>query len=544
MLSADGTLSVDWETRTNAPAGALFVGIRVEEDPLAQPRYRAYQKEELRRSGRKHGAAKSVAKLLSPKYDVNGALPRGYGEIAWQVEQIEPETGSSVVFESRTAFRVEPARGDQGPRTVQLPTVVLGPFVHQVSAHRFIVSFETDVDTAAALAVGDGMPRVSKLAGRRHEIAVDGLEPGRAHIYQVAVSDGVETSVAPPRTVRTSGGSETVSVAILSDSRSGVAPGRASYDGVNARVLSPLLTDAARRGVEAVFFPGDLIDGYTTHPEDFDRQLRSWFRVVEGVGGSIPIYTGMGNHEAVMTQWSDLVALAVTEGTSAEAQFAGLMVNPAGAPPPERDGAPPYDETVYSVDIGSTHFVMLNTNYWYASKFGDPRYEGAGNREGFIMDGQMAWLEKDLADAKKQGARYIVVMGHEPSFPVGGHTKDAMWWHGKIPEVNAMRERFWKLLAEHDVLAYVSGDEHNYSRSLIGGETVPGAKVPVYSVISGGCGAPYYAQKTPPEYAERVQHFSAQQHYTLWTFSKDGPPRLTVVGLSGNVIEDVVLDRK
>jgi hypothetical protein len=363
---------------------------------------------------------------------------------------------------------------------------------------------------------------------------------------QVAVSDGVETAVAPARRISTRRADGPVVVAILSDSRSGAGPGHVSYNGVNAVALRPLVLDAHRRGVEAVFFPGDLIDGYATHRDEYDWQLRSWLWVVEPVHGRIPFYTGMGNHEALFDLWSgpDQVALARTGAESAEARFAAWMVNPGGAPLPERDGAPPYDETVYSVDLGPVHFVMLNTNYWITSRPGHPLVQGRGNREGVLMDGQLRWLEADLAAARAAGARHIVVMGHEPAFPVAGHTGDAMWWDGQIPEVNEMRERFWRLLAEHEVVAYVSGDEHNYSRALIGPETVPGAKVPVYSIVTGGAGAPYYALDPPAEYADRVQRFSAQQHYTLWTFDDAAAPRLQVVGITGEILEDIRLSRR
>lgn len=538
-LATDGTLSVRWETRTRSPAAVAYAGLRVEEDPFSPPRYRTYDIEARRGEGRSHVVEGDLSGLFKPKYDVNGTRERGYGEFAWQIEQYEPEKGSTVLYESRTAFRVQ-ASGDRFA-LVQQPTVVLGPFIHQVSAHRFIVSFETDVKTAAAVAVGGRTPVVSPEPSRRHEIAVDGLEAATAYAYQVAVSDGVETSVAPPRTMRTRSSSGPVRVAILSDSRSGIGPGRQAYAGVNADVLAGLLAIAHRSDVEAIFFPGDLIDGYATHVDDYDFELGTWLHVAEPVGGSVPIYTGMGNHESLVNMWSDGVSLDKVGEDSAEARFAARMVNPGGAPDPETDEAPSYDETVYSVDLGDVHLVMLNTNYWRTSHPGHPRNEGKGNREGFVMDTQMQWLDDDLARAREQGAEHIVVMGHEPAFPVGGHVKDAMWWHGELPDVNAMRERFWKILAEHEVLAYVSGDEHNYSRALIGPETVAGAAGSVYSVISGGSGAPYYAKLPPKEYADRVQAFSAQQHVTLWTFEDGKPPRLEVIGLSGEVIESLEL---
>ncbi len=538
-LATDGKLSVQWETRTRSPAAVAYAGLRVEEDPFSPPRYRTHDIESRRGDGRTHVVSGALDGLFKPKYDVNTTRERGYGEFAWQIEQYEPEKGSTVLFESRTAFRMQ-SSGDRY-EVIQQPTVVLGPFVHQVSEHRFIVSFETDVKTAAAVAVGGRTPVVSSEPSRRHEIVVDGLDAATSYAYQVAVSDGVETSVAPPRTMRTRSRTGPVRVAILSDSRSGIGPGHHAYSGVNANVLGGLFAIAHRSNVEAIFFPGDLIDGYATHVDDYDYELGTWLRVAEPVGGSLPIYTGMGNHESLVDMWSDGVSLDKPGEDSAEARFAARMVNPGGAPEPEAEGAPSYDETVYSVDLGDVHLVMLNTNYWRTSHPGHPRNEGKGNREGFVMDGQMKWLEEDLARAREAGAKHIVVMGHEPSFPVGGHTKDAMWWHGEIPEVNAMRERFWSILAKHDVLAYVSGDEHNYSRALIGPETVKGAKGSVYSVISGGSGAPYYAKLPPKEYAERVQAFSAQQHVTLWTFEDGKSPRLEVIGLSGEVIESLEL---
>jgi hypothetical protein len=534
-LHTDGTLTIDWRTRTNAPRGIVYIGMRIESDPLAPPRFREFASEDLRRASRNHRVAQSLGRALQPRYDVNGAIPRGYGEIVWQVEQFIPEIGNTVLFDGRTAFRL------QGDAIVQQPSIVVGPLVHVVDTDSFVVSFETDVPTAAAVAVADRVPKVSREKARRHEVLVEGLSPRTRYAYRVAVSDGREVSVAPARELRTRARSGTVKVAIMSDSRADVGAGLNAYDGTNAGALRPLVTSAYRRGAQAIFFAGDLVNGYVTHPEDYDHQLRTWLKVVEGVGGTIPIYTGVGNHEAIVDHWSDGMALGRTGGVSSEARFAALMVNPKGAPPPEREGAPPYDETVYSLDLGNVHFAMINTNYWVASHPGNERYHGAGNREGFVMDGQLDWLDRDLAAARERGVEHIVVMGHEPAFPAGGHAKDAMWWKGEKADVNAMRERFWKLLASHGVLAYVAGDEHNYSRALIGAETVAGAERSVYSVITGGCGAPYYAQDTPPQYVERVQAFSAEQHYTMWTFRPGKPPRLQTIGLTGGVIDDVEL---
>ena len=117
---------------------------------------------------------------------------------------------------------------------------------------------------------------------------------------------------------------------------------------------------------------------------------------------------------------------------------------------------------------------------------------------------------------------------------------DGMWWDGEHDDVNAMRERFWRVLSTHGALAYFSGDEHSYSRALMGPETVEGAHTPVWSIISGGCGAPWYGLVPPEAYADRVMAFSAQQHYTLWTF-EDDRVLLPAIGLTGEVLDEAVL---
>ena len=538
VLAEDGTLTIRWKTYEPTPGGVIYLGVRVEEDMLAPPRHRKHKSESLEGRAVEHEVSYPLHKLLRASYDVNGIAERGWGEVAWRVEAFHPGHGTTRIFDGRTAFALD-SESEQ-PRFLHLPAVSLGPYVEQVGEDHALVWFETDVPTVAAVAAGALQPVVSATPAMRHEVLVKGLDAGRSHLYQVAVHDGAHASLTPLRMFETRDPGAPVTVAISSDSRSGVGPGLESYGGVNAAALQALFTHEVRAGAEAVFFPGDLIDGYTTDPGDYEHELRQWLRATDAVHGRIPLYTGMGNHEALVDAWSDRGEIDKEGPDSAEQRFADVLVNPTNGPEPEREGAPTYSENVYSVDMGNAHFVMLNTNYWFSNEPDTDRFGDRGNREGNLMEGQLQWLEGDLKAARARGMDHIVVMGHEPAFPAGGHKQDGMWYLGKIPEMNTMRERFWTLLAEQNVLAYVSGDEHNYSRTWIGPDVVEGAPRGVWSIISGGTGAPYYAQDTPDAYAEHVKAFSSQQHYTLWTF--DGPKvRLQVIGITGDVIEDLTL---
>lgn len=534
-ISPSGVLTVRWETAEPAPAGMLYYGMRFESDPLSPPRFRKSKVERIDGVTHIHGIGARLQGLLAPRYDVVGVKERGYGELIWRVATAHPRLPTRVFHDGRTAFSLD----DQGAFHQQ-PTVVVGPLLSWRDATTAIVVLETDVPVAAALGVSGRPVVTSPTVGTRHELAIPGLEAEGTYRYSVAISDGVQTSNTPPRVFRWLPVDGPLTLGIMSDSRAGSGPGLSAHNGVNVDILQRLVTGSYRQGAQLLLFPGDLIDGYTTSAEVFHSQLTTWLQAVEGVGGVVPILTGMGNHEALLRAWSDGMVADKTGDGSSESAFADRMANPTNGPPPEGQDAPTYGENVYSLDVSGVHLVMLNTNYWFTNRLGDPRIEGGGNREGFLMDGQLRWLEDDLAAARARGVRHIVVMGHEPGFPVGGHTKDAMWYHGKIPEVNAMRERFWKLLAHHGVLAYVSGDEHNYSRSLIGPETVSGAERSVWSIITGGCGAPYYGLEPPEEYRTRVRAFSAEQHSTLWRFEGDRVT-LQVRGVTGGLIEEVVL---
>lgn len=119
----------------------------------------------------------------------------------------------------------------------------------------------------------------------------------------------------------------------------------------------------------------------------------------------------------------------------------------------ERTGPAPCPETTYSFDIPPVHFVALNE---YCRTDGD----SAG--DGDISDLLYDWLTADLAQADQP---YTFVIGHEPAFPqpdvdLGGaarHLGDSL---DKYPQ---HRDRFWALLAQHEVTAYLTGHTHSFS---------------------------------------------------------------------------------
>ena len=401
------------------------------------------------------------------------------------------------------------------------------------------------------------------------------LKPNTVYTYQV--NYGIYTPSYTFKTAPEEGARVSFKFGFMSDSRAGVGGGERAQNGVNTKDIGRFAIELYNKNADFVCFGGDLINGYTSDVRDFESQLETWKRTIQPVGANIPFYESIGNHEQVgsyykveasnLKQDEYYIQFTGTVGAeSAESIFAKEFVNPHGShyglgiPKPEAKGSnnidgddvgPSYDENVYSFNYGRVHFISLNTNYWATgyrslSTFGQKSQDKTainlalkqlgGNREGYIMANQMEWLKKELDAAQNDiSVDWVFIILHEPPFPNGGHVKDAMYWgtpgNGELGGYNDknmpmgdvidMRNRFWKIVSSKSkVLGVLCGDEHNYSRTLIDSSVHPDFKFPVWQIISGGCGAPYYVQDKSVPWVDKVKAFAIDKHYCL--FSVEG----------------------
>jgi len=109
-------------------------------------------------------------------------------------------------------------------------------------------------------------------------------------------------------------------------------------------------------------------------------------------------------------------------------------------------------ETTFSFDYENAHFVIINEYYNGSSDIGI---------DGDVTDSLYDWLVDDLAANTKP---HVFVLGHEPAYPQPDayngrerHIGDSL---DKYP---AHRDRFWDLLVDKGVAAYLTGHTHNYS---------------------------------------------------------------------------------
>jgi hypothetical protein len=568
---------VEFETLIDAPGAVAYYGVPHTEGNLTTPRYRKVAKgTHLEKNKTRHQIKMDISKLEDVHYDT-GLIANSGGTIVYRIEIFDTRVQTTRAYDRRLRYK-----RDGEPKTgtyTSLVTLTEGPFVDLVKHDSAIISWETDTPTKGSV-LSNNREFLSLDPAIRHEVTLTKLEPDTVYTYQV--NYGIWTPSYTFKTAPSPGNRVPFKFGFMSDSRAGVGGGERAQNGVNAKDLGRFAIELYNKKADFVCFGGDLINGYTSDVKDYEWQLETWKRTIQPVGANIPFYESIGNHEQVgkyykvtaphLKQDEYYIQFTGTVGVeSAEAIFAKEFVNPRGSrywldvPEPETKGSPDmggadvgpsYGENVYSFTYGRTHFISLNSNYWSTgyrnqSVFGQKSQDKTainlalkhlgGNREGYVMRNQMEWLKKELDAAQKDlNVDWVFIILHEPPFPNGGHVKDAMYWgtpgQGELGGYNDkdvpmgdvldMRNRFWKIVSSKSkVLAVLCGDEHNYSRTLIDSTINPDFQFPVWQIISGGCGAPYYVQDKSVPWVDKVKAFTIDKHFCL--FSVNG----TQIGL-------------
>ncbi len=251
---------------------------------------------------------------------------------------------------------------------------------------------------------------------------------------------------------------------------------RGADNGVNDSVLSALVhhLTTEQKGVKFVVFPGDMVSGSRNSPEATLKQLEHWKEVMSPIYNDKnmvwpKIWLSVGNHEVQNSADEKIF----------NNEFQDVFMNG----PADEKGL------TYSFDYQRAHFVFLTTDRWHYSE-ADENSEN-GSRDWHYVK-HLNWLKNDLEAARQRGVKYIFVMSHETAFPIGGHIRDGLPNLGRdltLPLDSTrqwyinQRDKFWKILKENDVSAYICGHEHLYGRESIDS---------VYQITAGSCGAPLY----------------------------------------------------
>lgn len=554
--------------------GPFYHGL--DESRFVEPRYR-----------RRAQVVGGKAKVRLGADVLHGAAVRStedgvQGVIAYRLDLWRKESGEPRRLGLRDGrLHIMERHGDVEP----MLSIVEGPMVGLVQSDHpewCVLAIETD-ENSLAIAEVKGLGRFeSATAARRHELRIEGLEADRSYRYRILAHAGADTAVTPWLSLKSAprAGEGEVLMAFGGDSRGSYGGEEYRYVGVNLRVLSMVARNAVAHDVDLLLFGGDLITGHVDSVDDFASEFKAFKQSLFGLGTSRPLYTALGNHEALEYRWKGESGPRIRmdmwpyQERSAEAVFARELVQPRNGPSAQ-PGLPPYEENVFSFRYGPVGVIVCNNNYWYTSLSHVSSY--GGSPEGYILPEQLEWLETRLEEyGADDTVRYVLIVMQEPVYPNGGHLDDAMWHLGdngvraykaEGDELVAwpygmveLRNRMWELISgNRKVAAVLCSDEHNYHRTLIDSETPvgvmsqddldgngrlddesfsanPGFEYPTWSLVSGGVGAPYYIRDDAP-WAESVSHFSTINHYLLLRADEKG------ISMECRALDGTVIDR-
>lgn len=184
-------------------------------------------------------------------------------------------------------------------------------------------------------------------------------------------------------------------------------------------------------------------------PGDFDPVNNLRWTLDQVLGPEYPWYPVVGNHELPGYGWENYAGenMEILRAYDYDAQRTVVRWGPGGCL-----------RTTYSFDYRNAHFVALNL---YCDVDGDTKMPAN------ISDHLYEWLARDLAETDKD---FIFVFGHEPAYAQPDLDTGRERYIGEgLALYPANRGRFWELLREHQVTAYINGHTHNYSAVQVAG---------------------------------------------------------------------------
>lgn len=484
----------------------------------------------------------NIRKELAGKYDMVGWEAKGRGTLGYRVTNEE----GKILYDGQVTFVEENGRFKVATYLTE------GPLLYDVRPDGVTVAFSTNEAVEAQVKV-DGKTFSSNDPTKKHRITVEGLKPNHRYNYKVQVGDMTRTfdfNTAPKV------GSDTAfTFAYTSDSRAGKGGGERDIHGANGYIMKKMAALALQQDAAFLQFTGDFINGYLQDKGAMNLEYANWKGAIDPFASYLPLYPGMGNHEAFVHSFDDgsHYGLSVDQfpfaENSAETVFAENFVTPANGPESE-DGArydpesgqqnfPSYQNTVYHYTYGNVAMIVLNSDYWYAPSL-ESNPITSGNLHGYIMDQQLRWFEQTLQKLENnEGIDHIFVTQHTPVFPNGGHVDDDMWYDGSNeyrPYVDGepveqgiieRRDEYLDLVVNESekVRAILTGDEHNYNRLPIT-DAMPrypegyeheklALEREILQINNGAAGAPYYGREKTP-WMDHVQNFTTQNALVLF----------------------------
>ncbi len=299
--------------------------------------------------------------------------------------------------------------------------LVRGPYLQMMNQTSVVVAWRTDVAAPGRVRVGASATALSRTidestAKVQHAVRIDGLTPDTVYAYEIGTGTQVLSAAGPKLRFRTAPADQSRPVRgwFFGDSGSGAAGQVAVRDAYRAHVGS--------QPADFWLHLGDIAYNNGTATE----LTTKFFGIYTDELASVPVFPALGNHDAV--------------STGDATYFSAFVLPQAG----ELGGVPSSTEKYYSVDYGSVHVVVL-----------DSQSSGRGPN-----DAMAQWLRQDLAANTRP---WVVASFHHPPYTKGSHDSDSL--SDSSGRMVQMRENLLPILEAGGADLVVAGHSHVYERT-------------------------------------------------------------------------------
>jgi len=325
-----------------------------------------------------------------------------------------------------------------------IPIVRYGPapgvYEHEVLPVQIVTKLGPDLQ---------GVPGLKRLHSAppgtyQYEAGIFGLDPGTTYYYGVFDNDQLLAGGDAEHRLTTlpqPGTTTPLRLWVTGDTGEGSESQIAGFEGMKNFVA------ADGRPIDAYLHLGDM-----AYEEGTDTEFsRNFFDIYSELLRNTTCWPTMGNHEG-----------ATSSGVTQEGPYYDSYVVPTLG---EAGGEASGTEAYYSFDIGSVHFICLDS------------YDLDRSPKGAMAQ----WLHDDLAMAN---ADWLIAFWHHPPYTKGTHNSDIE------SELIEMREFIMPILESGGVDLVLTGHSHIYERSMLidGAYSTPTTKEGV--ILDDGDGNP------------------------------------------------------
>ncbi|MFH0802299.1 MAG: metallophosphoesterase family protein [bacterium] len=351
-------------------------------------------------------------------------------------------------------------------------SIVHGPRLGLVTSNEATIAWDTNQPALGQVKWGTSSTYSSTLqesaAVTNHRLTITGLSPGLTYHYQVVAG----TASSQDNTFKTAvpAGTDFTFIS-MADSRGG-----SDHDDIVSlpQAFLNIVQLASSKNAYFVVNAGDIFYGYNPDITQMRGLYDSFKRATDPLAKNTPLLVSPGNHEM-----SPFNSQYPTPGFDPLQLFNEEFAQP--------QVLPGFEGTVFSWDCGNSHFASVDSC----------KFQAGQKFNGFcvVNDVQLAWLENDLQQAQARHVRHIFVFSHSHAWKESTWT---LWYMGNANEVQ--RDKFWNLLIQYKVDAYICGHMHLFNDQLGQGGVVQWLNGNSGSVSAGTAG---------------------NNEWTLWTISGD-----------------------